>query len=118
MVEGRRGFLKKSAYISPVLIALGSLNAHASGSRGDDSSSGIRSSTLHGNNGWGNGDQCAPGNSQNHNSAENDQDDKKKVNHVGVETHGGHEKDIKDDGKSDSKYKTDSKYISHKFKNS
>ncbi|MDO9208056.1 MAG: hypothetical protein Q7T91_07365 [Sulfuricurvum sp.] len=122
-VEGRRGFLKKSVYMAPALMMLGSLNsyAHSNGdSKSHTNSKGPGNSSLKGNNGYGNGDQCAPGNSLNHNGAENDTDGKKKVNNVGVETHGGHEKDIADDKHNDhDKHdKTSSKAPSFKFKNS
>jgi len=118
-VESRRGFLKKSVYIAPALIALGQLSANAtygsysnggnscdSNSHGGGSHSGVKgcASKLNANNGWGNGDQCAPGNSGSHNNAENHHDSKDKVNHVGVDTHGGHEKDLAED-----KHKTSSR---------
>lgn len=115
-VESRRGFLKKSAYMAPAIMMLGSLNSYATDSgdsKSPTSSKGPRgASTLScktgskgpvskGNNGYGNGDQNAPGKSLKHNSAENDtsgtDDAKKKVNNVGVDTHGGHEKDLEDD---------------------
>ncbi|MFA6189061.1 MAG: hypothetical protein WC680_07255 [Sulfuricurvum sp.] len=98
VIESRRGFLKKSAYMAPAIMMLGSLNAYAN-SNGD--SKGPGSSTLKAckeNNGFGNGDQNAPGNSLHHNGAENDtsagSNAKNKVNNVGVDTHGGHEKDF------------------------
>ncbi|MDD2837511.1 MAG: hypothetical protein PHX59_01005 [Sulfuricurvum sp.] len=126
MREARRSFLKRSVYVAPALIMLGELSAHASGnchnagghhegSHGHNGS-GNAASTLNckpvnnchkGNNGWGNGDQDAPGKSLHHNNAENnhngkenpnnlvscDKSVKDKVNNVGVKTHGGHEKD-------------------------
>lgn len=101
-VESRRGFLKKSVYMAPALIMLGSLNSYASGngdSKSHTNSKGPGNSCLKANNGWGNGDQNAPGHSGSHNNAENSQKDK--VNNVGVETHGGHEKDIADDKHND-----------------
>lgn len=59
--ESRRHILKK-AYVAPAIIALGSmtLNAKSSGS-----------SSLHRDNGWGNGDHHAPGKSLRRNRAEN-----------------------------------------------
>jgi hypothetical protein len=50
-----------------------------------------------GNNGFGNGHQSAPGNSEDHNQAENafDSNIKNQVNNSGVNTHGGSEKDLK-----------------------
>jgi len=97
-VESRRGFLKKSVYMAPALILLGSLNSYASGNGDSKSHTNSRApgnSTLKAckeNNGFGNGDQNAPGHSGPHNNAENSQ--KNKVNNVGVDTHGGHEKDL------------------------
>lgn len=86
--------------MAPAIMMLGSLNAYAS-LKGDSKAPG--NSTLKaskGNNGFGNGDQNAPGNSLNHNGAENDttssKNAKNKVNNVGVDTHGGHEKDLVD----------------------
>lgn len=110
-VESRRGFLKKSVYMAPVIIMLGSLNAYAT-DKGDSKAPG--NSTLKAckqNNGFGNGDQNAPGNSLNHNGAENDttsdKNAKNKVNNVGVDTHGGHEKDLADEkSESDKKNKS------------
>ncbi len=60
--ESRRSLLKK-AYVAPAVVALGTmtLSTEMSGS-----------SSLQ-NNGWGNGDQSAPGNSLPHNNAENNQ---------------------------------------------
>ena len=59
--ESRRNILKK-AYVAPALVALGNMslatNLHAKGSSLE-------------NNGWGNGDQNAPGNSGPNNNAEN-----------------------------------------------
>lgn len=112
-VESRRGFLKKSAYMAPAIMMLGSLSGYASGngdSKSPTSSKGptgastlktnTKSSSVKGNNGYGNGDQNAPGKSLNNNGAENDtssnDDAKNKVNNVGVDTHGGNEKDIVD----------------------
>lgn len=124
-VESRRRFLKKSVYMAPALILLGSLNSYASGNGDSKSHTNSRApgnSTLKGckeNNGWGNGNQNAPGHSGSHNNAENSQKDK--VNNVGVETHGGHEKDLADDKHNDhDKHdKTSSKAPSFiKFKNS
>jgi len=121
--NARRNFLKKAVYTAPVLIVLGSLDAKASD--GDDTHGGNYSnqgaSTLsscsnnhsdnskhkYQNNGWGNGDQDAPGNSLNHNSAENKQKDKDKVNHKGVETHGGSEKDIGNEGHHNNNHEDD-----------
>jgi len=57
----RRKILKK-AYVAPTLIALGSMTLTTSLNAG--------SSSLQ-NNGWGNGDQKAPGNSLYKNRAEN-----------------------------------------------
>ena len=113
-VESRRGFLKKSAYMAPAIMMLGSLNSYATdsgdsksptSSKGPTGASTLKTNTkpssVKGNNGYGNGDQNAPGESLNNNSAENDtsgtDDAKKKVNNVGVDTHGGHEKDLEDD---------------------
>ncbi len=58
--ESRRDLLKK-AYVAPAIVALGSmtLTTNLSGS-----------SSLQ-NNGWGNGDQTAPGHSLPNNDAEN-----------------------------------------------
>lgn len=106
-IESRRGFLKKSVYMAPALILLGSLNSYASGngdSKSHTNSKGPRGasnlSCKKGNNGFGNGDQDAPGGSLHHNGAENDttpsKNAKNKVNNVGVDTHGGHEKDLAD----------------------
>jgi hypothetical protein len=119
-VESRRGFLKKSVYMAPAIIMLGSLNSYASENRDSKSHTSSKgpkgASTLSckkGNNGFGNGDQNAPGNSLKHNGAENDttagKNAKNKVNNVGVDTHGGHEKDLVDDKKSSSKGPTDHK---------
>lgn len=94
-IESRRGFLKKSVYMAPALMLLGSLNAYAD-NKGNSKAPG--NSTLKAckeNNGFGNGDQNAPGNSGPHNNAENSE--KNKVNNVGVDTHGGHEKDLAED---------------------
>lgn len=88
--ESRRDFLQKSMYIAPAIVMLGSLNVHA----GKPGASALKENK--GNNGFGNGDQDAPGNSLGNNGAENDTNAKKKVNHVGVDTQGGHEKDIVD----------------------
>jgi len=98
-VESRRGFLKKSVYMAPALMLLGSLNVYAD-NHGNSKAPG--NSCLKANNGFGNGDQNAPGHSGSHNNAENSQKDK--VNNVGVETHGGHEKDLAED-----KHKTSSR---------
>jgi hypothetical protein len=89
--ESRRDFLKKSVYAAPALVALGSLNVYADGSEGVNitDSKGIvvransslkcnSGSSGHGNNGFGNGDQDAPGNSLNNNNAENAQENKNK----------------------------------------
>lgn len=141
MREARRSFLKRSVYVAPALIMLGELSAHANancqgggGHHGDShghnggNGGGYAASTLNckpannchkGNNGWGNGDQDAPGKSLHHNNAENnhngksnpndlvacDKSGKDKVNNVGVNTHGGHEKDWDDNGKGKNKRK-------------
>lgn len=66
--EARRSFLKKAAYAAPVVMALGALvvpmSAHASS---------LGKSNSKANNGFGNDDQTAPGNSGSHNNAENSQ---------------------------------------------
>lgn len=64
MNKSRRILLKK-AYVTPTLIALGTMTLTTS-LKGSSSLSG-------GNNGWGNGDQDAPGNSGSNNNAENNQ---------------------------------------------
>lgn len=104
-VEGRRAFLKKSAYMAPAIMMLGSLNSYASVSGDSKSPTGKKGASSlsckpgsKGNNGFGNGDQNAPGKSLHKNGAENDttsgKNAKNKVNNVGVDTHGGHEKDL------------------------
>ena len=64
-VEARRNFLKKAAYAAPAVMVLGTLvapmSAHASN----------LGRTSKGNNGFGNGDQVAPGGSATANGAEN-----------------------------------------------
>lgn len=64
-VEARRNFLKKAAYIAPAVMVLGTLvapmSAHASN----------LGKTSKQNNGFGNGDQVAPGGSATRNGAEN-----------------------------------------------
>lgn len=60
-VEARRSFLKKAGYVAPALMLLGSLEAHAA----------PRGSKIKANNGFGNGDQTAPGGSTTTNGAEN-----------------------------------------------
>lgn len=109
--ESRRFFLRKTAYIAPVLVMLGSLNAQAcetGHNHGSDKTASslqphnnCKSCDHKGNNGWGNGDQNAPGNSLTHNNAENSMYDnnKKKVNNAGIDTHGGSEKDLADNKK-------------------
>jgi hypothetical protein len=62
-VEARRSFLIKVAYTAPAVMALGALGAPMSAHE-----SIIR---THRNNGFGNGDQTAPGNSATNNGAEN-----------------------------------------------
>lgn len=62
--EKRRSLLKK-AYVAPTVIALGTLVTPNTG----NASSSL--STKHKDNGWGNGDDPAPGNSKHHNRAEN-----------------------------------------------
>jgi hypothetical protein len=101
----RRDFLKQTVYVVPTIMMLGSLNVYAhdnqcdsghhSNSKGPRGASNL--SCHKGNNGYGNGDQDAPGNSLNNNNAENAQ--KNKLNNVGVDTHGGHEKDLDENGK-------------------
>ncbi|MDD2730486.1 hypothetical protein [Malikia sp.] len=120
-IETRRHFLKNSLYMAPALLVLGSLEAQAHSGEKDCNSghksssylspkncnSGHQNSCDHkGNNGFGNGDQDAPGHSLHHNNAENSQKtiqdpQKCKVNNVGVDTHGGHEKDMDENGKKD-----------------
>ena len=64
--ETRRNFLKKAGkfaiYTPPALMVMSNASAKY-----------VKATTgnLKCNNGWGNGDQCAPGNSLNHNNAEN-----------------------------------------------
>lgn len=64
--ESRRNFLKKAAYAAPAVVALGGLSAQA---HSHGSSLGNTRSTA--NNGFGDGDQTAPGNSGSNNGAEN-----------------------------------------------
>jgi len=63
----RRQLLKKT-YMAPVVIALGTLTSQAEAYKDRK----CNSSSLHRDNGWGNGDDYAPGKSGPHNNAEND----------------------------------------------
>jgi len=63
MNTSRRSLLKK-IYVAPAVIALGSMVLTTN-------VNGASSLSKKGNNGWGNGDQSAPGNSLNNNNAEN-----------------------------------------------
>lgn len=65
--QSRRSFLKKAAYAAPVMVALGALSTTASAA----GSSFPVKPVKPGNNGFGNGDQTAPGASLNNNAAEN-----------------------------------------------
>ena len=80
--ESRRNILKK-AYVAPAIVALGSMtfatDSSASGHAHKNGGSSL--SCGSGNNGWGNGDQRAPGNSLYHNRAENDHDGKSHRKH-------------------------------------
>jgi len=102
--QSRRKLLKK-AYVAPVVVALGTMvlvspseavskkggdtaGKYAGGYQGNpqaDSSDYRRdrygSSSLHQDNGWGNGDDSAPGESGPHNNAENDIDGRTHRNH-------------------------------------
>ncbi|MEA3373231.1 MAG: hypothetical protein U9Q62_06005 [Campylobacterota bacterium] len=80
----RRLFLKKAAYVIPTVVGLGYLTqptaSNAMGRRGGGGGHAtyVASNEATGssfkrncNNGWGNGDDCAPGNSLFNNNAEN-----------------------------------------------
>lgn len=61
----RRDILKKASFAIPTIVTLSLAETQVK-------ASGIR---VKGNNGWGNGDQSAPGGSLPNNSAENDLDE-------------------------------------------
>lgn len=63
--ESRRNILKK-AYVAPAIVVLGSMTFAT-----DSSAGGSSLKSKSGNNGWGSGDQKAPGRSLYRNRAEN-----------------------------------------------
>jgi hypothetical protein len=83
-VESRRSFLKKTAYMAPILVTLGSLDAFASGDKTNTKGCNHTASSLSKTN------SKTP--SKTSSKAINEL--KAKVNNVGVDTHGGSEKDI------------------------
>ena len=103
-VESRRGFLKKTAYMAPILIALGSLDAFACNDKTNTKGCNHTASSLKNTNTQpscktNSKSSCktssrAPTKVVTKTSSNAINEIKAKVNNVGVDTHGGSEKDI------------------------
>jgi hypothetical protein len=97
-VESRRSFLKKTAYMAPILVTLGSLDAFASGDKTNTKGCNHTASSLSKTNSKtpSKTSSKAITNSKtpSKTSSKAINELKAKVNNVGVDTHGGSEKDI------------------------
>lgn len=91
-MESRRSFLKKTAYMAPILVALGSLDAFASGDKTNTKGCNHTASSLKSINTKPSCKTSSKAPSKTSSKAINEL--KAKVNNVGVDTHGGSEKDI------------------------